>query len=89
MADPVSRFEFDSLVHRIETMDARGTSGAASFQVRLEAVERDLKELRVQAAEEKKQRAADRRWLIGAVFGAIATVAAVVSLLATYVFHVH
>ena len=89
MADPVSRFEFDALAHRIDTMDARGTAGAGSFQVRLEAVERDLAALRAQTAAEKHQRAADRRWLIGAVFGAVATIAAVVSLLATYVFHVH
>ena len=26
MADPVSRFEFDALIHRVDTMDARGTA---------------------------------------------------------------
>ena len=86
---PPSRYEWDALARRIDTMDAHGTSGAAAFQVRLEAVERDLGALRAQLAAEKARRGADRRWLIGAVFSAVATIAAVVSLLAVYVFHVH
>lgn len=85
---PPTRYEWDALNHRIDQMDARGTSGAAGFQVRLEAAERELAALRQQQADQKRERSSTRRWMIGAAFTAAAVVTAVASFLLTYVFHV-
>jgi len=52
---PPSRFEFDALTARLDRMDERGTSGAGSFQTRLEGVERELRDLRLELSEEKKR----------------------------------
>ena len=85
---PPSRYERDELTKRIDRMDARGTQGAAGFQVRLEAVERELAELRQAAAEEKRERKATRRWMVGAAFTAAAVATTIGTFIATYVFHV-
>lgn len=85
---PPSRFEFDALSHRLDQIDARGTSGAASFQVRLEAVERDLAALHQQLADEKKQRGDTRKWLIGIALSVAGLALAVTSFVAVYIFHV-
>lgn len=85
---PPSRYEWDALNRRIEIMDSRGTSGAASFQIRLEGVEHDLTALRQQLADQKKERSSTRRWMVGAAFTAAAVVTTIASFLLTYVFHV-
>lgn len=85
---PPSRYEWDDLVRRIDRMDERGTSGAASFLTRLEAVERDLEQLHGTLAEEKRQRGDTRKWLIGIALSVAGLALAVASFVAVYIFGV-
>jgi fatty acid desaturase len=89
MPEPVSRFEFDALVHRVETMDQRGTSGAGAVEARLEAAERELANMRAQLEDERKERRANRRWIIAAIIAAAAAASSIASVILTYVFHAH
>lgn len=84
---PPSRFEFSDLQHRVEQIDQRGTSGAASFQTRLEAVEHDLEALQRDRAEEKKERRVTRRWIVGVALTAVAVSVGLATFLGTFIFH--
>lgn len=85
---PVTRFEFDALTRRVETLDQRGTGPAGAALARLEAIERELAALQRERAEEKRERSVTRRWIIGVAFTAIAASVAIASFVATFILHV-
>lgn len=87
-SDPVGRAEFAALVHRLDLLDERGTSKAGGLLARFEALSGTLEGLQRALQEEKKQRTASRRWLIGLVVSTSATAVAIGSFVLTYVFHV-
>ena len=55
---------------------------------RLEGVERELRDLRQELADQKKERGATRRWLIGIAITAAVGATAIASFILTYIFHV-
>jgi hypothetical protein len=85
---PVSREEFEMLVQRVETIDQRGSYPGVSALARLDALTEAVEALRGDIAANRDRAAANRRWLVAAIFSGAAAIAAVVSVLAG-VFHIH
>lgn len=91
---------FDRLTRRVEEIDVGGTRGTGAITVQLSQLSRDLSEYRVtnaswQAAHEAEhtseinRRASNRKWIIGTVIAGLATMSAVVIMLATLLFRIH
>lgn len=79
--EPASRNDLRDLARRVDMLDEHGTRGVGVLAVQVQEIAKDVARLETQLAEHAKEhqraerdRIAGRRWLIGAVIGAIAAV---------------
>lgn len=99
----VTRGEFNLLKEsvdrnerRIETIDDHGTRGVGVLQNQMLDLSKDVAKLEIALEhhelghkEERNDRVRNRKWVLGAVIGGLASMATVISLLLELVLHAH